>query len=212
MLKTLIIASGNAGKVAELQMYLTNYSNFSHDFSTKPSHNSADNFNQHLIELKLKPKDLEVEETATTFLANAHLKASQVAIATQEWSIADDSGLEVMALDGAPGIFSARYASTDAERIKRLLSELKNETNRQAQFVCAIAIACPKGEIRAEALGICQGEIIDLPRGEYGFGYDPVFYVPEYKLTFAEMLPELKSQICHRAKAMEILRPQLSKL
>lgn len=202
MLKTLIIASGNPGKVAEFQMYLNN----SHNSSLK----SQDNFNQPLnLELKLKPADLEVEETATTFLANAHLKASQVAIATQEWTIADDSGLEVMALNGAPGIFSARYASTDAERIKRLLSELKNETNRQAQFVCAIAIACPKGEIKAEALGICKGEIIDCPRGEYGFGYDPVFYVPEYKLTFAEMLPELKSQISHRAEAMKILRPQL---
>jgi XTP/dITP diphosphohydrolase len=195
MIKTLIIASSNAGKAAELQRYLQGFKN---------------NLNFDLdFDLRLKPQDIEVEETATTFLANAHLKASQVAIATQEWSIADDSGLEVMALDGAPGIFSARYANSDAERIKRLLSELEQENNRQAQFVCAIAIANPNGQIVAEALGICAGEIIDLPRGAWGFGYDPVFYVPEYKLTFAEMLPELKSQISHRAKAMEILRPQL---
>jgi XTP/dITP diphosphohydrolase len=198
MIKTLIIASGNAGKVAELQGYLRH---LFHDFKTDLS-----------FDLKLKPQDLEIEETATTFLANAHLKASQVAIATQEWSIADDSGLEVMALDGAPGIFSARYANSDAARIERLLSELKGETNRQAQFVCAIALANPKGQIVAEALGICKGEIIDTCRGNCGFGYDPVFFVPDYKLTFAEMSPDLKSKISHRARAMEILRPQLLEL
>jgi XTP/dITP diphosphohydrolase len=194
MIKTLIIASSNAGKVAELQEYL-------HDFT-----------NDLRFDLRLKPQGIEVEETATTFLANAYLKASQVAIATQEWAIADDSGLEVMALNGAPGIFSARYANSDSERIKRLLSELKYESNRQAQFVCAIALANPSGEIVAEAVGICTGEIIDLPLGDHGFGYDPVFYVPKYQLTFAEMLPELKSQISHRAMAMAILRPQMIEL
>jgi XTP/dITP diphosphohydrolase len=194
MIKTLIIASSNAGKVAELQEYL-------HDFP-----------NDLRFDLRLKPQGIEVEETATTFLANAYLKASQVAIATQEWAIADDSGLEVMALNGAPGIFSARYANSDSERIKRLLSELKYESNRQAQFVCAIALANPSGEIVAEAVGICIGEIIDLPLGDHGFGYDPVFYVPKYQLTFAEMLPELKSQISHRAMAMAILRPQMIEL
>ncbi len=194
MLKTLIIASSNAGKVAELQEHLNHF-------------NNSLNF-----DLRLKPQDIEVEETATTFLANAHIKASQVAIATQEWSIADDSGLEVFALDGAPGIFSARYANSDRSRIQRLLSELASKTNRQAQFVCAIAVANPSGKIMAEAVGICTGEIIDLPRGKFGFGYDPVFYVPAYKSTFAEMSPDLKSQISHRAKAMEILRPQLLQL
>ncbi len=194
MLKTLIIASSNAGKVAELQEHLNHF-------------NNSLNF-----DLRLKPQDLEVEETATSFIANAHLKASQVAIATHEWTIADDSGLEVMALNGAPGIFSARYANSDSARIQRLLSELATETNRLAQFVCAIALADPNGKIQAEAVGICVGEIINLPRGEFGFGYDPVFYVPEYKLTFAEMAPDLKSEISHRAKAMEILRPQLVQL
>lgn len=197
MLKTLIIASGNAGKAAELRSHLNKISNSSNNLS---------------FDLKLKPEALEVEETAVTFLENAYLKASQVAIATQEWAIADDSGLEVMALDGAPGVFSARYADSDTARIARLLTELESHTNRMAQFVCAIAISDPTGVIKAEAVGICKGEIIDKPRGSMGFGYDPVFYVPEYKLTFAEMSPELKSQISHRAKAMEILYPQLSEL
>ncbi len=196
MIKTLIIASSNAGKAAELRAHLD-------DFLTQ---------NQVQLTFELKPDHIEVEETAPTFLTNAHLKASQVAIATQKWSIADDSGLEVMALDGAPGIFSARYASSDSERIERLLSELKLKNDRRAQFVCAIAIANPDGQIVAEALGICAGEIIDTPRGDFGFGYDPIFYVQKYKSTFAEMLPEFKSQISHRAKAMEILQPQLLKL
>ena len=193
MTQTLIIASGNAGKAEELQNYLN---------LLLPA----------AFNLKLKPQNLEVEETASSFMANAHLKASQVAIATQEWSIADDSGLEVMALNGAPGIFSARYADTDQNRIKRLLAELEQQPNRQAQFVCAIAIANPDGAIKAEALGICRGEIIEQPRGTSGFGYDPVFYVPSHGMTFAEMTPPLKAQISHRAVAMSILKPQLHNL
>ncbi|AFY72225.1 non-canonical purine NTP pyrophosphatase, rdgB/HAM1 family [Synechococcus sp. PCC 7502] len=202
MLKTLIIASSNAGKAAELQEHLNKFSDQLDSESTFDLR----------FDLRLKPQNIEVEETATTFLANAHLKASQVAIATRSWSIADDSGLEVMALNGAPGIFSARYANSDSERIKRLLTDMEHQPNRLAQFVCAIAIADPNGDIKAEAVGICAGEIIDAPRGHSGFGYDPIFYVPEYQLTFAEMPPELKAQISHRAKAMEILKPQILQL
>ncbi len=187
MIDKLIIASSNSGKVAELGEYL-------HPLN---------------LVLVLKPQELEVEETGTTFIANARLKASQVAIATQAWAIADDSGLEVAALDGAPGIFSARYADTDANRIKRLLTELGDRPDRQAQFICAIALASPDGKIAAEAVGICKGEILTAARGQNGFGYDPVFYVPEHNLTFAEMSVALKSQISHRAQAMQILIPQL---
>jgi XTP/dITP diphosphohydrolase len=187
MIDKLIIASSNSGKVAELGEYL-------HPLN---------------LVLVLKPQELEVEETGTTFIANARLKASQVAIATQAWAIADDSGLEVAALDGAPGIFSARYADTDANRIKRLLTELGDRPDRQAQFICAIALASPDGKIVAEAVGICKGEILSAARGQNGFGYDPVFYVPDHNLTFAEMSAALKSQISHRAQAMQILIPQL---
>jgi len=184
----LIIASSNYGKVVEFQSYL-----------------SAQGF-----QLIPKPNEIDVEETGDSFLANAHLKASQVALATGEWAIADDSGLEVNALNGSPGIYSARYGENDAERIDRLLFELGNELDRQAQFVCAIAVASPDGSISADAVGICAGEILLAPRGEHGFGYDPVFYVPEYALTFAQMTPDLKAKISHRAKALELLRPKFS--
>jgi XTP/dITP diphosphohydrolase len=187
---SLVVATGNLGKLKELQEYLVGL-----DWT-----------------LTLKPEDLEVEETGATFLENAVLKASQVARATGQWAIADDSGLEVEALDGAPGIFSARYGSSDSERIQRLLTELGNELNREARFVCAIVVASPDGAIALSAEGICPGRILHQPRGSGGFGYDPIFYVPEQRLTFAEMPYELKHRISHRGRAMERLLPQLKSL
>ncbi|WP_363080538.1 RdgB/HAM1 family non-canonical purine NTP pyrophosphatase [Leptolyngbya sp. 'hensonii'] len=186
----MVVATGNPGKVREMQEYLVELD----------------------WELILKPEELDIEETGDTFLANACIKASQVALATGEWAIADDSGLEVDALEGAPGIFSARYGKTDPERIERLLFELGDELNRQAQFACAIAIARPDGNIALQAEGICRGEILHLPRGSDGFGYDPIFYVPEHGLTFAEMLPEVKRAISHRGQAFEVLLPQIQSL
>ncbi|MEC4986687.1 MAG: RdgB/HAM1 family non-canonical purine NTP pyrophosphatase [Oscillatoria sp. PMC 1068.18] len=187
-MKKLIVATGNPGKLREMQEYLQNLP----------------------IELQLKPEELEIAETGANFLANAVLKASQIAKAIGEWAIADDSGLEVEALNGAPGIYSARYGQTDQDRIKRLLNELGEANNRQAQFVCAIAVARPDGEIVLETEGICRGEILHTPRGESGFGYDPIFYVPEQKMTFAQMLPEVKNKISHRGKAFEALLPKLA--
>jgi len=163
-------------------------------------------------ELRLKPEELEVEETGSSFIENACLKASQVAIATGYWAIADDSGLEVEALDGAPGIYSARYGDSDSQRIERLLGELGNELNRQGQFVCAVALASPDGAIATVAEGFCSGEILRRPRGTLGFGYDPIFYVPEYCQTFAEMPPELKRSISHRGKALQILLAELPEI
>jgi XTP/dITP diphosphohydrolase len=188
MTKLLVVATSNAGKLREMQAYLANSG----------------------WELTLKPEELEIEETGDTFAANACLKASEVAKATGKWAIADDSGLQVDALNGAPGVYSARYGKTDADRIARLLKELGNENNRQAQFVCAVAIARPDGEIVLECEGICRGEILHAPRGEGGFGYDPVFYVPEKQLTFAQMSPEDKKSVSHRGKAFATLIPQLS--
>lgn len=186
----LVVATGNPGKLREMQTYLTDLG----------------------WELQLKPPELEIEETGDTFSANACLKASQVAKATGEWAIADDSGLQVDVLDGAPGLYSARYGKTDPERIERLLSELGNELDRGAQFVCVVAIARPDGAIALQAEGICRGEILSAPRGTGGFGYDPIFYLPEQGLTFAEMKPDMKRRFSHRGKAFESLLPQLSKL
>jgi XTP/dITP diphosphohydrolase len=114
----------------------------------------------------------------------------------------------VEALQGGPGLYSARYGKTDAERIERLLRELGNHRHRQAKFVCAIALARPDGTIAAESEGICEGEILFAPRGKQGFGYDPIFYVPEYQKTFAEMTPAEKHQVSHRGKAFANLLPQ----
>ena len=182
-MKKLIVATSNPGKLQEMKSYLADLD----------------------WELQLKPKELEIEETGNSFAANACLKASEVAKIMGQWAIADDSGLEVEALNGAPGIYSARYGKTDADRIARLLQELKGQDNRQARFVCVVAIACPDGSITHQAEGICPGEIIDTPRGEKGFGYDPIFYVPEAKLTFAEMSSEIKNKISHRGKAFQAL-------
>jgi XTP/dITP diphosphohydrolase len=163
-------------------------------------------------DLRLKPAELEIEETGDTFLANACLKASQVALATGEWAIADDSGLQVDALGGAPGVYSARYGNTDAERISRLLRELDSAEDRQSQFVCAVALARPDGSIALESQGVCRGEILHTPKGTGGFGYDPIFYVREHQLTFAEMTPELKRSLSHRGKAFQALLPHLPTL
>ena len=188
----LIVATGNPGKLQEMQAYL-----------------SAPDLPW---ELALKPPELEIEETGQTFAENARLKASQVAAATGEWAIADDSGLEVDALDGAPGIYTARYGKTPAEGIQRLLTALKNITERGAQFACVIAIARPNGEIVLQAKGVCRGTIANAPQGEGGFGYDPVFYVPEHGITFAEMPAALKHQISHRGLAFAELLPKLREL
>jgi len=188
MTKLLVVATGNPGKLREMQAYLADLA----------------------WELTLKPEELEVEETGDTFAANACLKASQVALATGNWAIADDSGLQVDALGGAPGVYSARYGKTDSERITRVLRELDNQTNRQAQFACAVAIARPDGAIALQSEGVCRGEILQSPRGNGGFGYDPIFYIPELQLTFAEMTPDLKRSISHRGKAIEALLPQLA--
>jgi XTP/dITP diphosphohydrolase len=188
---TLIVATSNPGKLQEMQAYLTDRPDW---------------------QLALKPAELEIEETGQTFLENAALKASQVAIALNQWAIADDSGLSVDALNGAPGLYSARYGNSDSDRIARLLRELGDRTNRQAQFVCAIAIARPDGAIALQTEGICPGEILNAPRGTGGFGYDPIFYVPTVGATFAEMSPQVKHEISHRGLAFQALLPQLVNL
>ena len=186
----LVVATSNPGKLKELQKYLGDLN----------------------WDLVLKPQELDVEETGNTFAANARLKASENAIATNNWAIADDSGLQVDALNGAPGVYSARYGTNDSERISRLFKELGEETNRKAQFACAIAIARPDGSIALESEGVCRGEILQETRGDGGFGYDPIFFVPDSQLTFAQMSSEVKRSISHRGKALASLIPQLEKL
>jgi XTP/dITP diphosphohydrolase len=189
---TLMIASGNAGKVREFGRLLADLG----------------------LETQPMPEALEVEETGSTFAENARLKAEAAARATGCWALADDSGLSVDALGGAPGVHSARYADTDTTRIQRLLQELADAgattpSARSAQFTAALALASPEGEVVLEVEGICPGTILEAPRGEGGFGYDPVFFVPEAGLTFAEMPNSQKAELGHRGRAFAALKPQL---
>jgi len=195
--RRLVIASGNPGKLREFTALLADLP----------------------LAIEAMPAGLEIEETGSSFAENARIKASAVARATGQWALADDSGLSVTALGGAPGVHSARYAATDAARIARLLGELAEAEHdakamgkgcdRSAQFTAALAVANPAGEVIVEVEGHCPGLILTAPRGTGGFGYDPIFYVPEDGLTFAEMDKASKGRLGHRGRAIASLRPLL---
>ena len=163
------------------------------------------------------PNAVEVEETGDSFAANAALKASQQARALTKWVLAEDSGLSVTALDGRPGIFSARYAgenATDDQNNQKLLQELQGtpDARRGAMYVCHLSLADPTGEIRLAAEATCCGRIGHELAGTHGFGYDPLFVIPEYHQTFGVLGPAVKSALSHRARGMRIFLPQLLKL
>ena len=155
---------------------------------------------------------VDVDETGTTFEENSLLKAEAVMKASGMPVLADDSGLMVDALNGAPGVYSARYGhkSSDAERIAYLLENLKDvpAERRTAKFVCVITCLWPDGR-RIVARGECPGQILFAPKGTGGFGYDPVFYLPELEKTYAELAPEEKNAISHRGNALKILKEEL---
>jgi XTP/dITP diphosphohydrolase len=174
-----------------------------------------------LLSLADFPHLPEIPEEGATFADNAGTKAQEVARLTGRAALADDSGLEVDALGGAPGVFSARYARdrtglaapTDADNWQKLLAELQGVPweRRDARFVCEIALALPDGRL-FRARGECAGIIALAPRGESGFGYDPVFWVPEYEATMAELGPGIKNRISHRALALAALKDLLAAL
>jgi XTP/dITP diphosphohydrolase len=155
----------------------------------------------------------DVVEDGATFAENAGKKARTIADFTDRPAIADDSGLAVDALQGRPGVFSSRYAgenATDRERYQKLLEEMASipEGQRQARFVCTVAVALPRGRMEVVE-GECRGRITFAPRGKGGFGYDPIFFVPEFDKTMAELDPEEKNRISHRARALEKLKALL---
>ena len=158
--------------------------------------------------------DIEVEETGTTFEENSYLKAEAVMKATGLPALADDSGIAVDALNGEPGIYSARYGFDDTlddwGRLQLLLKNTEQvpEGQRQAQFVCVITLVTPEGQT-IQARGEVHGELLREPRGEHGFGYDPIFYYPPLGMTTAELPPEEKNRISHRAKALEVFYEKL---
>lgn len=194
-MKKLLIATKNAGKVRELKELTANLP-------------------LRIIDLSEFPSVVEPEETGATFAENADLKARYYARETGLWALADDSGLEVEALNSAPGIFSARYAgkgAADAKRIKKLLRELNETGNeeRRARFVCAMAVADEKGTIKFVSQGVCDGRIALTASGANGFGYDPIFIPDGFSETFGTLSADIKQQISHRARALDKIIQQL---
>lgn len=205
-MKTLVIATRNRKKGEEMLQLLA-----------PPWEPEAPLANLVLETLDDQPNAPVVEEDETTFAGNARKKASETAKVLARWVLADDSGLAVDALRGAPGVYSARYAGAhgdDAANNARLLKALADvpDEERGAAFVCALALADPDGNIVFEAEGKCRGRITREARGSYGFGYDPLFLVREYHKTFGELGPVVKHQISHRARAFAKLHPFLEHL
>ncbi len=199
---TLVMATRNPGKVRELRQILQD-------------------LDLRLLSLADFPEMGEIPETGATFGENAAAKAQEVARRTHLPALADDSGLEVAALQGRPGVWSARYAQdltfpaapTDQDNWRKLLTELNGVPweARGARFVCEIALALPAGNLY-HARGECAGYIALHPKGDQGFGYDPVFWVPEYRATMAELGPRVKNRISHRARALAALKALLRTL
>lgn len=191
----LVIASRNKGKTAEIKALLK-------DFPVIIK--NLDDFGP------IPP----IEETGKTFEENAYVKAGFTARILGLPALADDSGLAVEALGGAPGVHSARYAgpdATDKERCAKLLTELKGQPNRKAAFECVISIAVPPGPALTYE-GRCEGIITEEPAGSNGFGYDPVFFYPPLKKTFAEMSPEEKNRVSHRGIALKEIQEEFDKI
>jgi XTP/dITP diphosphohydrolase len=192
---TLVIATHNPGKTAEIRDLLKNF-----PIDIK----NIDDFGP------IPP----VDEDGDTFDENAYKKASFVSKVLGLPALADDSGLVVDALDGAPGVLSARYAgdnATDEQRCTKLLEEMKGKPNRKAAFECVISIAVPIGPALTYE-GRCEGLIAEVSSGDNGFGYDPVFYYPPLKKTFAEITREEKSRVRHRGKALRELKDEFDKV
>ncbi len=185
----LVIASSNKGKIKEFEKLLEGFP----------------------FDLLNQPLCIEIEETGKTFMENARIKAIAVSKETGNLSLADDSGLSVEALGGAPGIYSSRYASSDKKRIEKLLDELKPFSNRKAKFECALCIAS-REKVLIEVQGFCEGEITFFPKGNNGFGYDPIFEVSGLGETYAEMNSNKKKHIGHRGNAFKLLKPELQNL
>jgi XTP/dITP diphosphohydrolase len=193
--QSLVLATRNPGKTREIRELLNNFpveiKNLD-DFGPIP----------------------DVQEDGTTFDENAFKKASFTAKVLGLPALADDSGLEVEALGGAPGVHSARYAgpsATDQERAAKLLQEMEGKTNRAAAFMCVISVAVPSG-VALTYEGRCEGLIAEAPAGENGFGYDPIFYYPPLKKTFAQLSPAEKNRVSHRGKALAEVKEEFDKV
>ncbi|MDH9161026.1 XTP/dITP diphosphatase [Staphylococcus succinus] len=189
-MEDIVIATNNKGKINDFKVIFPEYN---------------------VIGISEIIEGFDVEETGETFEDNAKLKSEAAAKALNKRVIADDSGLEVFALNGEPGVYSARYAGIDKDdeaNIDRVLKNLGDTANRNAQFVCVISMSAP-GEETVQFKGTVQGEITLSKIGDNGFGYDPIFYIAEKNKTMAQLTVEEKSELSHRGKAIEQLRHYL---
>ena len=154
------------------------------------------------FDLNLVGEGFDPVENGSTFRENAYIKAYEAAKLTGKIALADDTGLCIDALQGAPGLISARYASTPEERIKKVLDKMQGETNRNAHFECTMILVNPEGKILFSSVGRIDGVISKEPSGKNGFGYDPIFFIPQLNKTMAEMSLSEKDTLSHRAKAL----------
>ena len=185
---TLIIASGNQKKVSEISEMLDVLS----------------------LKVEKQPDDLNVEETGATYFDNALLKAKAASLATKTWTLADDSGLEVDFLDGRPGIYSARYAKNNAEKLKRLINELSDTPYRSAKLISCMVLCDPEGNLVKDSTGICWGEILREPKYPNG-EFESVFWVKEANCVYGELNQSQLSKLGSRGKAARNIAPFLKK-
>ena len=187
-LPVLTIASGNKSKVSEISEMLDVLS----------------------LRVQKQPEYLNVEETGNTYFENALLKAKAAALETKTWALADDSGLEVDILDGRPGIYSARYAKNNAEKIKKLINELSDSPYRSARFISCMVLCDPSGNLVRDTTGICWGEILKKPKYPNG-EFESIFWVKEANCVYGELSQSQLSKLGSRGKAAKIMSPYLKK-
>ena len=187
-LRVLTIASGNPRKVSEISEML----------------------NVLNLKVEKQPEYLKVEETGTTYFENAMLKAKAASLETKTWALADDSGLEVDYLDGRPGIYSARYAKNNIEKIKKLINELNDSPYRSARFISCMVLCDPSGNLIKETTGICWGEILKKPKYPNG-EFESIFWVKEANCVYGELTPPQLSKLGSRGKSAKIMSPFLKK-
>ncbi len=191
----LVVASNNAHKIAELNAILSR-------------------LGMEVVSQREAGVHIEPEETGTTFEENSYIKAKAVLEASGMAAVADDSGLMVEALGGAPGVYSARFGGaeckTDRDRLEYLLKKMEGQENRAAKFVSVITVLTPDGR-KLVARGECPGVLLTEPHGDNGFGYDPIFFYPQKGCTFAELPAEEKNKISHRSRALKLLSERIQK-
>lgn len=194
----IVLASSNEHKVKEINAILKTYIEIEEEIYGENAYCEC----LKNVEFILPPEGFNPIENGKTFEDNALIKAYTAWQATKMWALADDSGLCIEALNGAPGIHSARYAETPEARIDRVLEEMQGKENRAATFKCCMALINPAGQVAFSFTGVCRGTIIEKSRGVNGFGYDPIFLLKDSDKTMAELTDDEKNRVSHRGKAL----------